>query len=133
MTLLRKCGVKHLSYAHEATLRQLSTIQRVTSDETCCREKKWGKESPTTLREMTQFLDPYQDIAVVLPVSSASSEQSFSTLRLIKTYLLSAMTDKRLSSLAVLSIESKRAKSLDLEEFVKCFAEQHGSPCIQLL
>uniref|UniRef100_A0A3P8SAP0 HAT C-terminal dimerisation domain-containing protein n=1 Tax=Amphiprion percula TaxID=161767 RepID=A0A3P8SAP0_AMPPE len=76
--------------------------------------KKVEKESPTTLMEFTQFLDPYQDvfyemfrlckIVVVLPVSSASCERSFSSLRLIKTYLRSTMTEKRLSSLAVLKI-----------------------------
>ncbi|XP_041856904.1 zinc finger MYM-type protein 1-like [Melanotaenia boesemani] len=105
--------------------------------------KKGEKESPTTLMEFTQFLDPYQDvffelfrlckIAVVLPVSSASCERSFSSLRLIKTYLRSTMTEKRLSNLAVLSIESKRTKELDLEKFVKRFAEQHGNRRIQLL
>jgi len=46
--------------------------------------QKGEKESPTTLMEFTQFLDPYQDvfyelfrlykIAVVLPVTSASCE-----------------------------------------------------------
>uniref|UniRef100_A0A3P8S973 HAT C-terminal dimerisation domain-containing protein n=1 Tax=Amphiprion percula TaxID=161767 RepID=A0A3P8S973_AMPPE len=106
-------------------------------------EKKVEKESPTTLMEFTQFLDPYQDvfyemfrlckIVVVLPVSSAFREQSFSSLRLIKTYLRSTMTEKRLSSLAVLSIESKCTKALDLDKFVKHFAEQHGNRRIQLL
>lgn len=43
------------------------------------------------------------------------------------------MTEKRLSSLAVLSIESKRTKTLDLDKFVKHFAEQHGNRQIQLL
>uniref|UniRef100_A0A3Q0SR32 HAT C-terminal dimerisation domain-containing protein n=1 Tax=Amphilophus citrinellus TaxID=61819 RepID=A0A3Q0SR32_AMPCI len=105
--------------------------------------KKGVKESPTTLLEFTQFLDPYQDvfyelfrlckIAIVLPVSSASCERSSSSLRLIKTYLRSAMTEKRLSSLPVLSIESKRTKALDLDKFVKRFAEQHGNCRIQLL
>uniref|UniRef100_A0A3Q1CEI6 HAT C-terminal dimerisation domain-containing protein n=1 Tax=Amphiprion ocellaris TaxID=80972 RepID=A0A3Q1CEI6_AMPOC len=102
--------------------------------------KKVEKESPTTLMEFTQFLDPYQDvfyemfrlckIVVVLPVSSASCERSFSSLRLIKTYLRSTMTEKRLSSLAVLSIESKCTKALDLDKFVKRFAEQ---PCMNCM
>ena len=100
-------------------------------------------ESPTTLMEFVQFMDPYQDvfyelfrlckIAVVLPVSSASCERSFSTLRIIKSYLRSTMTEKRLSSLAVLSIESKRTKAIDLNKFVRRFAEQHGNRRIQLL
>nr|XP_054607093.1 zinc finger MYM-type protein 1-like [Nothobranchius furzeri] len=140
-TFLREETVLLLAEAYDSNTEdlkhELHQIRRVLL------RKKGQKESPTTLMEMTQFLDPYQDvfhelyrlckIAVVLPVSSASCERSFSTLRLIKTYLRSAMTEKRLSSLAVLSIESKRAKSLDLDEFVKCFAEQHGNRRIQLL
>ena len=48
-------------------------------------------------------------------------------------YLRSTMMEKRLSSLAVLSIESKLTKALDLNQFVRRFAEQHGNHRIQLL
>ena len=115
----------------------------------CIRQGEYWREKirkwkvPTTLMEFVQFMDPYQDvfyelfrlckIAVVLPVSSASCERSFSTLRIIKSYLRSTMTEKRLSSLAVLSIESKRTKAIDLNKFVRRFAEQHGNRRIQLL
>ena len=115
----------------------------------CIRQGEYWREKirkwkvPTTLMEFVQFMDPYQDvfyelfrlckIAVILPVSSASCERSFSTLRIIKSYLRSTMTEKRLSSLAVLSIESKRTKAIDLNKFVRRFAEQHGNRRIQLL
>ncbi|KAK0132564.1 Zinc finger MYM-type protein 1 [Merluccius polli] len=91
--------------------------------------KKKEMESPTTLMEFAQFLDPYQDVVVQVV---ASCEQSFSTL-IIKSYLRSTMTEKRLSSLAVLSIESKHTKALDLNKIVRRFAEQHGNRRIQLL
>lgn len=107
------------------------------------RLQKTEKESHSTLMEFAQFLEPYQDvfyelfrlckIAVKLPVSSAACERSFSTLRIIKNYLRSPMTGNRLSSLAILSIESKRIKALDLNKFVRRFAEQHGNRRIQLL
>lgn len=58
------------------------------------RLKMNGKESPTTLMEFVHFLEPYKDvffelfrlckIAVVLPVSSATCEQSFSALNIRK-------------------------------------------------
>lgn len=106
------------------------------------RLQKTEKESPSTLMEFAPFLEPYQDvfyelfrlckIAVVLPVSSAACERSFSTLRIIKNHLRSTMTGNRLSSLVILSIESK-AKALDLTKFVRRFAEQHGNRRIQLL
>ena len=48
--------------------------------------------------------------------------RSFSTLKRIKTYLRNSMTDSRLSSLGMLSIESERAKSLNMTAFVDVFA-----------
>ncbi|KAK6310436.1 hypothetical protein J4Q44_G00184910 [Coregonus suidteri] len=59
-------------------------------------------------------------------ISSASCERSFSTLKLIKTFLRSTTSDERLSDLGVLSIESRRAKALDLDVFVDRFARQHN-------
>ncbi|XP_053286397.1 zinc finger MYM-type protein 1 isoform X2 [Pleuronectes platessa] len=100
------------------------------------------KERPTSLMELLLFLDPIKTvffelhrlckIAVVLPVSSASCERSFSTLKLVKNHLRSTMAENRLSSLATLSIESARAKGLDLDEFVRRFAVEHGNRRIVL-
>ncbi|XP_053949386.1 uncharacterized protein LOC128857663 [Anastrepha ludens] len=44
-------------------------------------------------------------IRITLPVSIASSERSFSKLKLIKNYLRSTMSQERLSNMAILSIE----------------------------
>ena len=43
-------------------------------------------------------------IAMTISVSSAQCERSFSTLKRIKTYLRSSMSEQRLTDLAVLSI-----------------------------
>jgi hypothetical protein len=43
-------------------------------------------------------------VALTLPVASASAERSFSTLRRIKTHLRSTMADDRLSNLAVIAV-----------------------------
>uniref|UniRef100_A0A3Q2NU83 Uncharacterized protein n=1 Tax=Fundulus heteroclitus TaxID=8078 RepID=A0A3Q2NU83_FUNHE len=122
-TFLREEAVLLLAEAYDSNIEdlkhELHQTRRVLD------RQKEGKESPTTLMEFTQMLDPYQDVFYEL--------FSFSSLRLIKTYLRSTMTEKRLSSLAVLSIESKRTKALDLDTFVKRFAEQHGNRRIQLL
>uniref|UniRef100_A0A8C4F7V8 HAT C-terminal dimerisation domain-containing protein n=1 Tax=Dicentrarchus labrax TaxID=13489 RepID=A0A8C4F7V8_DICLA len=140
-TFLREEAVLLLAEAYDSNIEDLK--HELHQSRRVLDRKKGEKESPTTLMEFTQFLKPYEDvfyelfrlckIAVVLPVSSASCEQIFSSLRLIKTYLRSTMTEKRLSSLTVLSIESKRTEALDLDTFVKRFAEQHGNRRIQLL
>ncbi len=96
----------------------------------------------SSLLEFTIFFEPFKEvfyqlfclccIAVALPVSSASCERSFSALKLIKTHLHTTMTDDRLSNLGVLSIEVRRAKCLDLDDFVRRFASHHRNRRIQL-
>lgn len=62
-------------------------------------------------------------ILLTIPISVASGERSFSKLKLIKTYLRSTMTQERLSALAIISIESDIARSLDLSSVIEKFAE----------
>lgn len=90
-----------------------------------------------TLLDLIHFVEPYRlafhelykllNIAVVLPVTSASCERSFSALKLIKTHLRTTMCNDRLSNIAILSIESGRLKSLDLNEFVDEFDAKHNN------
>jgi hypothetical protein len=90
-----------------------------------------------TLVDLACVIEPYKlafqelyrliTIAIVLPVTSASCERSFSALKLIKSYLRSTMSDSRLSSIAILSIESARAESLNLDLFVDEFDARHDN------
>ena len=50
---------------------------------------------------------------LTLPVTVASAERSFSKLKIVKTYLRSTMSQGRLASLAILSIESETSLDLD--------------------
>ncbi len=85
-------------------------------------------QKPSSVVELALFIEPYKEvffelfklckIAVSIPVSTASCERSFSALKLVKTYLRSTMSDDRLSNLGVLSIESRRAKALNLDELL---------------
>ena len=52
---------------------------------------------------------------VTIPVATASSEQSFSKLKLIKTYLRNSMGQERLRNLAILSIEHSMARNLNFD------------------
>ena len=54
----------------------------------------------------------------------ATTERSFSKLKLVKTYLRSIMQDDRLSGLAVLSIENAEARKLDVSKIIDDFASQ---------
>lgn len=74
-------------------------------------------------------------IALTLGVSTATAERSFSSLRRIKTYLRSTMTDDRLSNMALLYIERELSSKLwnDIEQLVIDFAQQHGNSKISLI
>ena len=46
-------------------------------------------------------------VLATVPVSTASVERSFSTLKRVKTFLRNAMTDERLSEMAMLSVHNQ--------------------------
>ncbi|XP_063732765.1 zinc finger MYM-type protein 1-like isoform X2 [Eleginops maclovinus] len=79
-----------------------------------------------------KLLDLYSNLSIALrllltlPVSVASGERSFSSLKRIKNYMRSTMSQERLSGLALMSIESDVRRSLDLEGIVSAFAEAKG-------
>jgi len=62
-------------------------------------------------------------ILLTLPVTVASGERSFSKLKLIKNYLRTTMTQKRLVNPSILSIEKEIAADIDLTSIVREFAE----------
>ena len=93
-------------------------------------QKFFTKRKP--FKEVFHELFRLGRIAVVIPVSSASCERSFSALALIKNHLRTTMGDARLSHLGVLSVESRRARSLDLDEFVRRFSSKHSNRRILL-
>lgn len=57
-----------------------------------------------------------------LPVISRTAKRSFSTLRRLKTYLRSTMTEERLNGLASLHIHQEIASSLPADDVFKLFA-----------
>jgi hypothetical protein len=62
--------------------------------------------------------------AVTIPVTTAGCERSFSTLKRIKSYLRSKMTEDRLNDLAIISIENDF--NIDIEDVIDTFAYKHS-------
>ncbi|XP_069465605.1 zinc finger MYM-type protein 1-like [Ambystoma mexicanum] len=62
-------------------------------------------------------------IFLTLPIGIASAERSMSTLRRVKNYMRSTMTQKRLSDLALLAIEQATVYNLDLSKLIEAFAK----------
>jgi len=76
----------------------------------------------------TRREETYPNVLIALrimlncPDTVARAERSFIKLKSIKTFNTSHMTDSRLSSIAMLSIEASCARSLDLDDVIKTFA-----------
>ena len=104
--------------------------------------RKSGKEYPSGLLEFTMATTQLHDgfyglhrlliIARVIPVLTASCERSFSSLRIVKNYMRSPMSDSRLKSLLLLGIHVKRAEMLDLDHVLDRFKEIYPNSRIML-
>ena len=63
-------------------------------------------------------------ILLTIHVTVAATERSFSKLKLIKSYLRSIMSQKRLSRLTILSIEKEMLAKLESKILISNFASQ---------
>ena len=61
-------------------------------------------------------------IYLTIPISNASGERSFSVLKRVKNYIRSSMEQDRLSSLALLCIESAETKKTNFDQQIDIFA-----------
>lgn len=79
------------------------------------------------LPEMTKLVK----LALTVPVTSCSSERSFSGLRRLKTYLRSTMGQARLTHVAVLNTHKDVSRNWNLDvitdEFIKCTAAKSAT------
>ncbi|XP_025207742.1 uncharacterized protein LOC112603419 [Melanaphis sacchari] len=69
-------------------------------------------------------------ISIIIPPSSAGAERTFSSLRQVKIYLRNHMSNEKLKSIAILAIEKKASKNLNLDMVVDKFTLQIGQMTI---
>jgi hypothetical protein len=88
-----------------------------------------------SLPEILQFVidaDCYPNVSIAyrilltVPVTVASTERSFSKLKLLKNYLRSTMSQERLNGLAICSIEKKILESIELDTILNDFASRNA-------
>lgn len=100
------------------------------------------EKKPTGLIEFRQLAHELRDafyqlnnilsIACTLPVSTASCERSFSTLRIVKNYLRTTMCDQRLNNLLLLGIHRNRTANINLDNVVDIFGRKFPSSRISI-
>jgi len=64
-------------------------------------------------------------VILTIPVTVASSEQNFSKLKLLKSYLRSTMTQERLNDLAMIALESDILEKIDYESIIENFISRN--------
>ncbi|KAJ8891971.1 hypothetical protein PR048_004536 [Dryococelus australis] len=66
-------------------------------------------------------LDKILKLLLVVPISSVTAEQSFSILRIIKTFLRSTMSQSRLTHLCILNVHKEQPQALKINNLMKEF------------
>ena len=96
-----------------------TVIQRVTSLRTLCDVMN----TVTVSRSMFNQINKLLRIVLTIPVTTSTAERSFSTLRRLKTYLRSTMSQTRLNHLMILHIHKDRTDELNMCDIAKEFIQ----------
>ena len=94
-----------------------TTPKRTTNVRTICDAINESEIYKRMLGEVEKVLKIYLNF----PVTTATAERSFSSLRRMKTFLRSSMTNYRLNNLFMLYVHSDRAKGLDIKRIAQEF------------
>ncbi|XP_026819360.1 zinc finger MYM-type protein 1-like [Rhopalosiphum maidis] len=79
---------------------------------------------PDLENEIIQFKTILLKLFVSIPCSNASGERSFSVLKRVKNYQRTSLSNEKMSSLALMSIENNLLQCMDWNSFIKEFASQ---------
>ncbi len=78
-------------------------------------------EHSAVYKDMLSEVNKVLKIFFTFPITSATAERSFSSLRRLKTFLRSTMTHCRLNNLFLLYIHTARTDAINLEKVAKDF------------
>lgn len=80
---------------------------------------KFLNQLPNAFQETLKIIN----ILMTLPVTTASNERLFSSLKLVKTHLRLTMRNERLSDLLVIAVESDVSGKINLDDAVDIFSK----------
>ena len=108
---------RHLLLLQDVVQKSIPGVKKVISVHTICE----AMNSNDIFKEMLHTVHQLLRLYLTLPITSATSERTFSTLRRLLTYLRSKMTEKRLNNCLLLHIHKDLTDSLDLISVAKEF------------
>ena len=91
-------------------------IKKVTSIRTLCDILNFGG-----IKQLLSQVDTLLQIFLTIPVTTATSERTFSCLRRLKTYLRTTMSQDRLNHLLLLYCHKARTDAIDLSKIASAF------------
>ena len=103
--------VKQYNHSSAVSLRKITTVQTVCS---LMNEVPGAKSLCSELHRALQIL-------LTIPVTTATSERTFSVMRRLKTYLRSSMTQERLNHVLILHCYKSRTDAINLEQVAHSF------------
>lgn len=109
--------VRHLPLLQDVVQKGVPAAKKVTSVHTICE----AMNSNDIFKEMLPTVHQLLRLYLTLPITSATSERTFSALRRLLTYLRSKMTEKRLNNCLLLHVHKDLTDSLDLISVAKEF------------
>lgn len=113
------CDLPHpLSLSGEITLWKELWSGREHRPQTAAEAHQEANEFFPNVKTLLQLL-------ATIPVSTCSVERSFSSLKLIKSYLRTTMTDERLNGLAAMYIHRDVSRDLQPIDVVEEFAQNY--------
>lgn len=78
----------------------------------------------TSIRNWLSEVSKLLQLVLIMPATNATSERSFSSLRRIKTYLRSTMTQNRLNNLMTLHVHRDYVDKLELQDIASEFIKR---------
>ena len=93
------------------------TIKQVTNIRTLCDILNANPGAKRMYTELHTLLKLY----LTIPITTATAERTFSTMRQLKTYLQSIMTQERLNHVLIMHSYKFKVNSLDLSQIASSF------------
>ena len=112
---------RHILLLQDVIKKGTPCVKKVTSIHTICE----AMNSNNVFKEMLPTVHQLHRLYMTVPITSATSERTFSALRRLFTYLRSSMTERRLNHCLLLHIHKELTDSLDLTSAAKEFVVLH--------